>query len=517
MKVAALIWIAGIACLAGCKPSAVEEAGEKPAEAAPVAVETVKAIRRSMRTTLEVTGTFNPSQGGSAKLTSAAPGRIATVNVKEGDHVRAGEVLATIESKVQQSQQAAAQAGSLAAAQQADEARLTYQASAADHAAAVRTAEQSLQTAKVERDSAVTQANFDYQTALADLRRIRSGARPQELAQAHQATVQAEVTRDRARRELQRDQALSAEGFIARRQLEDAQAAAATAESALAAAQANESLIREGARPEELRAAELKAAAARQAVENARKVGAQRVAQAETALNQARQAVLGVEAKARDATALSSLARQKAAETAAAAATSALAQIRAPYDGQIVHRLLNPGDFADSTTPILEIAGSSGSVDFVASLPAADAASVRPGMEAEIELANGKFAAGRVVSVSPADPQTGLAGARIATSAHAVPGSFGQARIVLGRNPNAIAVPKETLLDRDGQTVVFLANGDTAKMAPVVTGAKDAGFIEVKSGVKAGDTLVRLGQYELSDGAKIKVAEPAKSEPQEKP
>jgi HlyD family secretion protein len=60
--------------------------------------------------------------------------------------------------------------------------------------------------------------------------------------------------------------------------------------------------------------------------------------------------------------------------------------------------------------------------------------------------------------------------------------------------------------------VVFVKNGDAVKMAKVETGIADNTFIEVKSGLKAGEEVVS-GSYaaisrKLKDGAKIKVEKP---------
>lgn len=454
-----------------------------------------------MRDLLEVSGSFVPAQGGMSRLASSTPGRVAKILVREGDTVQAGQLLATVDGQVALAQRDAAQAGAVAANQQADQARLTYQAAVADQASAVRLAEEALRTAQVESEGTASQAEFDYQAAVTDLKRIRSGARTQELAQARQATLQAQAVRDRARVELERNQRLDAEGYVAHRQLEDAKTALATAESALSAAEASESLLKEGARPEEIRAAEIKAASARRALANARKVGEQRVIQARVALEQARKAETGVRAKAQDAAAAVSLARQKGSEAQSATATAALGELRAPFSGRITRRLLNPGDFADTTSPLLEITQASAAVDFVASVPAEDAARIQPGMDVEIDGS----ASGRVVSLSPADPQTGLAAVRFATGAHASVGAFAPARIVLRRNPHAVAVPSETVLDRDGKTVVFRVEGEVAKMVEVSAGGRDGNFVAVGKEIHPGDVLVRIGQFELADGAKVKV------------
>jgi HlyD family secretion protein len=56
---------------------------------------------------------------------------------------------------------------------------------------------------------------------------------------------------------------------------------------------------------------------------------------------------------------------------------------------------------------------------------------------------------------------------------------------------------------------VFLKEGDKAKMVQVETGISDGGYIEIKNGVKQGQTVVsgnfRAISRELEDGSLIKI------------
>ena len=61
------------------------------------------------------------------------------------------------------------------------------------------------------------------------------------------------------------------------------------------------------------------------------------------------------------------------------------ATLRAPLSGVVVRRLLNPGDMADPTGTILEIANSR-QLDILATLPADEALRVRPGQKAHLSL-----------------------------------------------------------------------------------------------------------------------------------
>jgi HlyD family secretion protein len=68
--------------------------------------------------------------------------------------------------------------------------------------------------------------------------------------------------------------------------------------------------------------------------------------------------------------------------------------------------------------------------------------------------------------------------------------------------------------------VVFVPNGETVKMVPVETGISDTMHMEIKSGLKAGDTVVS-GPFgvitrSLKDGAKFRIEKPKKKEDDKK-
>jgi hypothetical protein len=59
---------------------------------------------------------------------------------------------------------------------------------------------------------------------------------------------------------------------------------------------------------------------------------------------------------------------------------------------------------------------------------------------------------------------------------------------------------------REGEeTAVFVVSGDKAQRKPVTLGLADAGHVEVKSGIAAGDKVIVTGQNGLPDGAAVSV------------
>lgn len=508
-----------IACLllfllfaGGCKHAEKPPAEGEP-EAAPAAVEITLATTSSSDTTITAQGTLAPAQGASAKVSSAIPGRLTAVNVREGDHVIKGAVIAVVDNRPQRAMVSSAHAALTTAEAQAKGSELSVRSAINDQKNNVKMSKMQLEAAILDRDNNVKQANNALQTAESDLKRTRAGSRPQEIAQADQAVVQAKATHDRAKLELNRSEKLVRIGVAPKSRLEDAQTAVDLAQSAWEIAKQQASLMRSGSRPEELRSAELRVEGAKELLAQANKTGESKISQARAMLKQAEQSIMQLDVKRQEAAAMRETARQKLADLGAAKATAAYAEVKAPIDGIVTKRNLNPGDSADPTTPIVEITNSL-ALNLIANLPAEDGGKVHLDQEVRITSADrpGKTFAGRLLSIGQIDPQTNLLTIRIGINANGVLriGSFATAEIVLEHHPNSVVVPKATVLSRDGKQVVFVVGPDNkAHQKEVVVGSQKEGLTSIEKGLKPGEKVITLGHYELTDGASVHEAESA--------
>jgi multidrug resistance efflux pump len=254
---------------------------------------------------------------------SRISGRLLTVVPREGEAVRRGEEVATLEASELEAQ--VAQAGGNLAAAEAGFAEL----SAGTRAEEIRFLKAQVQSA---RDiQAQAQARLDL---------VRAGTRAETLEQLRAAMRQAQVAYDDAQRDSERTRQLADQGMVARRDLDVATARRDGAAAGLDAARQRLAEAEGGARPEEVRAAEAGLAQA----------GAQvRSAQASLDL-----AVAGP----RRETLRTAEARAEAARGAVAAAEALLAQTRiaAPADGRVTLRNAEPGEVVTPGFPIVRIA-----------------------------------------------------------------------------------------------------------------------------------------------------------------
>jgi len=486
-----ILWLAGgMLILAGCGKS--EPAAETAAEPI-LTVEAVAVQTQSIRELLPLDGSYVLSPGDFAKLAPAASGKLLNVFFKEGDRVRKGQLLARIDTTVLDAQRSSASMGAASAQAQARQSEATLRASSADFTATVRAAELNLQAVIAERDANVAQAKVE-------LDKLRAGARPQEISQAEQAVRQAQVNREKALSDAERDKKLLAEGYVSGQQAESSQAGFEVADSALIQAKEQLAITKLGARAEDIRAAELR-------FNSATNLGDKRVEAAKASLVQAREGRLMLEAKAREVDAARLGAIQKSSDNAAAAGLAANGEIRAPFDGIVVRRLLGPGDSADQTTPVFEIARKGATVEFSGHVAARNVAQLAEGMSAITEQV--PSAKGVVRSVGVADNLTGQASIRIVfgqVPAGVSAGTFARLQVVLNSIPDAIAVPEGAVVTREDKHVVFVINGSVAKMQEVQIGPTDSGRVAILKGLKRGQKVVLVGQHELSDGAKVEEA-----------
>ena len=204
------------------------------------------------------------------------------------------------------------------------------------------------------------------------------------------------------------------------------------------------------------------------------------------------------------------LARAEAAENAAEAAL-ARTLIRAPFSGVVAQRLRNPGDVISgaATDPILRIVDP-GRLEVLASVPAADLSRVLPGATARLA---GVGAAGTVrLTVSSrsgmvAAAPGGTVPVRL-TPAEPLPLAVDtpvQVDIDLEEHANAVLVAPEAVVRDGGRAAVFVAAGNRAERREVTTGVIDDRYVEITSGVRAGELIITRGQAGLENGAQISV------------
>ncbi len=195
----------------------------------------------------------------------------------------------------------------------------------------------------------------------------------------------------------------------------------------------------------------------------------------------------------------------------AVALRRSFADLRAPAAGLISKRLVQPGQVVGAGTPLMHLI-KDGRLEWRAELPANQLAQVKPGDTVQLTAQDGTVVDGRVRAVSPGVDATTRTGtlfadlpAGVIASGTLQPGAYLQGRIDTGSGP-AMGVPEAAVVLRDGFPTVFVVDAQSlVKQQRVETGARDAGFIEITSGLASGAQVVVEGAGFLADGDRVRV------------
>lgn len=193
--------------------------------------------------------------------------------------------------------------------------------------------------------------------------------------------------------------------------------------------------------------------------------------------------------------------------------------IRAPFDGVLGARLVSPGDRVSKTTALVRI-DAVDRLRLLFSVPELAVTAMRVGSPVAMSVAaypDERFP-GEVYFVAPtldvASRRLPLR-AWIGNEAHRLrPGMFANIRLEVARRDDALVIPEAALAyDADGPFVWRVGAGDTAQRVPVAIGIRQAGQVEVTSGLAAGDRIVTAGTHKVVPGAVVRDVPPPPTAP----
>jgi membrane fusion protein, heavy metal efflux system len=177
--------------------------------------------------------------------------------------------------------------------------------------------------------------------------------------------------------------------------------------------------------------------------------------------------------------------------------------VRAPRAGVVVERLVSPGAAVTPGTPLF-IVSDLGAVWVVAQVDERDAGRLTPGGGANITVTAypGETFAGTIEAIGDhVDPSTRRITVRVAVENPDRRLKIGMfAAVALGDHTprEVLAVPAGAVQQIDGDTVVFVRRADGRFHRQAVTvGPEIDGWIEILSGVAAGDEVVSSGAFLL--------------------
>ncbi len=186
--------------------------------------------------------------------------------------------------------------------------------------------------------------------------------------------------------------------------------------------------------------------------------------------------------------------------------------IRSPLAGVVWERSVDPGNIATPGPPLLRVADPS-SVYFEARVPERAGLQVRQGQPVEVSVqGDGDYSVpGKVDRLVPvADPSSRDFLVRISLaddSRVSRPGMFARGAVVVQQRPDAVVVPKDAVVERDGKPFLFVVKAGKARQCPVEVGLTDRTNAEIRSGLRPGESVVIVGAEGLKDGDPVHITQ----------
>jgi len=204
--------------------------------------------------------------------------------------------------------------------------------------------------------------------------------------------------------------------------------------------------------------------------------------------------------------------QQAAAELARARAQAEEARlvrdfdrIRAPFDGRVTRRLVDPGSLAAPTQVLLEVEAA-GQRHVEAAINETFSARLRLGQSIDLVLGERRLS-GRILEINPAiDPATRTFSIKISLNqAPLVPASGQFARVYLPQSRKlALVVPEQSLVRRGQLWGVYVVDhSGSLRYRLVRPGLAVDGGREILSGLRPGERIAASGLERIEDGALI--------------
>ncbi len=186
-------------------------------------------------------------------------------------------------------------------------------------------------------------------------------------------------------------------------------------------------------------------------------------------------------------------------------------KIYSPISGIVKERAVSGGSFVRNGTPVCTIIQVDPlKLNFTVSEK--DAGVLRKGQDLQfkVETLQDREFSGKLTIIYPGlDEKTRtLKAEAVVSNPDGVlrPGFFTDVKLFTGGARGTLLVPANALL-YEGETIkVFTINNETANEHKVKIGTKYGEMIEIREGLKAGDSVVIAGQQNLSEGIKVNVA-----------
>lgn len=179
-------------------------------------------------------------------------------------------------------------------------------------------------------------------------------------------------------------------------------------------------------------------------------------------------------------------------------------KMRSPVDGQVGQLLVQQRANVVAGAGVLSVVDLS-AFEIEVRVPETFARELGPGMSAQIQDANGKYA-GKVSAISP-EVVDGQVVGRIRFSGDRPEGLRQNqrltTRVLMDEHPGVLMVERGPFVDTGAGRVAYVVRGQVAERTPIQIGATSLDAVEIVSGVKEGDRIVISGTDEFKGAQRV--------------
>lgn len=193
--------------------------------------------------------------------------------------------------------------------------------------------------------------------------------------------------------------------------------------------------------------------------------------------------------------------------------------IRAPMDGVVSVKYVDPGAMVNAATPVVQVIPME-EVKFLVAIPGPYLHLLTAGqtqVDVQSDAVPGRVFTGVVARIHPAvDPvtRTATVEVRLANDRNAAgewllrPGLYAEGRIILQERRDVVVLPADVALRRGTRFIAFVvAAGGHAETRELQVGVRDGNVLEIVAGLRAGERVVVMGQHRLTDGHPVLLAD----------
>lgn len=192
--------------------------------------------------------------------------------------------------------------------------------------------------------------------------------------------------------------------------------------------------------------------------------------------------------------------------------------VTSPMSGVIAQRGVERGGFASQAAPAYTVMDlSTIKVEVGVSEQVVNTIAIGDEVAVKMTAISAEPLTGRVSTISPSAGQTGTYTVKIELNNQdgaIKAGMLAEVSFTMEQSEEAFVLPRNAVLTKDGETYVYILEGNTAKKTPVETGIETGETIEITSGLSEGMEVVTKGQTYISDGEEVNTADSAQKTPE---